>query len=102
MVRPLSRPAAETQGLQDEYGPDGFQALEILTGDYGDNPPDQDDLLEWEDISGLVTVPVLSDGSYEVWPYYEEDFYIPTVVHIGPDMKILSMDETYYDPSPWM
>lgn len=94
--------ADNAQSEQDEFGPEGFQVIEILIGDLQDNPPDQDDLVDWMDDHDLETVPVLNDGSYEVWPYYEKDFYIPTVVHIGPDMTVLAIDTTDYSPSPWL
>ena len=46
--------------------------------------------------------PVLDDGEYAVWPYYELDWGIPSVVHIGPDMTVLSVDEYEYDPGVFM
>lgn len=94
--------ASETQAIQDEYGEQGFQAIEILIGDIQDNPPEQDDLVAWMEDNGLETIPVLDDGDYAAWPYYEKDFYIPTVVHIGPDMTILAIDTTDYTPAPWL
>ncbi len=94
--------AADVQDLQDEYGPEGFQALEILIEDRSGNAPDQDVLADWSDDYDMVNIPVLNDGAYEVWPTYELDWGIPTVVHIGPDMTILSVDEYIYDPGNWM
>lgn len=94
--------ADEVQAVQDEYGPEGFQAIEILIEDAGGNPPDQQDLVDWYNDHGMVNIPVLNDGAYEVWPYYELDWGIPTVVHIGPDMTILSVDEYIYDPGQFM
>jgi len=95
---PCNDLADEAQATEDTYAPQGFQAIEILTGDLQDNAPEQDDLVKWMDDHGLVDIPVLGDGNFDVWPYYEKDFYIPTVVHIGPDMKILSVDQSVYDP----
>ena len=46
--------------------------------------------MQWADNAGMETVPVLSDSSQSVWISYEHDFYIPTVVHLGPDMTVLS------------
>ncbi len=46
----------------------------------------------------METIPVLSDASQSVWIEYEHDFYIPTIVHLGPDMTVLSVDEGVTDP----
>ena len=99
---PCQQLAAEVQDLQDEYGPNGFQAIEILIENQSSQPPDQDDLLDWEADGNMTTIPVLADGAYEVWPYYELDWGIPSVVHIGPDMTVLSVDEYEYDPGVFM
>ena len=50
----------------------------------------------------MTTVPVLGDGNYIAWPYYEADWYIPTVVHLGPNMEVLSVDQGITDPSPFL
>ena len=99
---PCQQLAAEVQDLQDEYSADGFQAIEILIQDQGSNPPDTADLQDWASDFDLETVPVLDDGEYAVWPYYELDWGIPTVVHIGPDMTVLSVDEYIYDPGTFI
>lgn len=94
--------ADTVQGEQDTYGPEGFQAIEILIEDRAGNAPDQDDLAGWAEDHDLLTVPVLDDGAQAEWPYYELDWGIPTVVHIGPDMTILSVDEYIYDPGEFI
>ncbi len=99
---PCQSLAAEMQELQDRYGPDGFQGIEILIEDTGSNIPDRSDLETWSATYGLESVPVLSDGDYLAWPYYELDWYIPTVVHIGPDMKVLAVDSSDYTPAGWL
>ncbi len=95
---PCQELASDVQDLQDSYGPDGFQAIEILIEDRSGNDPDTSDLESWASDFDLETVPVLDDGAYEVWPAYERDWGIPTVVHIGPDMVVQSVDEYIYDP----
>lgn len=99
---PCQQLAATLQAEQDHYGPDGFQAIEILIEDNGGNAPDQETLQRWASDYDLLTIPVLADGGYEVWPYYELDWGIPTVVHIGPDMTVLSVDDYVYDPGEFI
>lgn len=99
---PCQSLAAEMQELQDRYGPEGFQGIEVLIEDTSSNVPDGRDLETWSDTYGLESVPVLSDGEYVAWPYYEVDWYIPTVVHIGPDMKVLAVDTAEYTPAGWL
>ncbi len=98
---PCQSLAAEVQYLQDIYGPEGFQAIEILIEDTGANTPDQTDLQTWAADFSLTSVPVLSDADQSAWPIYEQDWGIPTVVHIGPDMKVLAVDTGDYTPAPW-
>ncbi len=99
---PCQSLAATVQAEQDEYGPMGFQAIEVLIEDQGGNAPDQADLQSWASSFGLTTVPVLSDASQTAWPAFETDWGIPTVVHIGPDMKVLEVDGYNYTPEPWL
>ncbi|MBN1334510.1 MAG: hypothetical protein JXB39_00960 [Deltaproteobacteria bacterium] len=67
-----------------------------------------EDLGEWADENDLVTVPVLQVPSgYQWFPTglyyrYEADMYIPTFVHIGPDMTFLSVDEGITDPGAFL
>ena len=56
----------------------------------------------WADAGGMETVPVLSDASQTVWAEFEQDFYIPTIVHLGPDMTVLSVDEMITDPGQFI
>ena len=95
---PCNDLADDAQATQDAYASQGFQAIEILTEDMSGSPPSQEVLQAWMNDHGLVDIPVLGDGNYDVWQNYEKDFYIPTVVHIGPDMKILDIDDGVYDP----
>ena len=50
----------------------------------------------------METVPVLADPNGGVWATFEQDFYIPTIVHLGPDMTVLSVDEMVTDPGQFM
>ena len=49
----------------------------------------------------MENIPVLADAS-QIWVQFEQDFYIPTIVHIGPDMTILSVDEGISDPGQFI
>ena len=86
----------------NHYGDQGFQSIEVLIENNFGNAPSQGDLQQWAQLANLQTVPVLSDGSYSTWPAYEVDYYIPTIVHIGPDMSILSIDEAISDPGVFL
>lgn len=99
---PCQSLAAEMQELQDQYGPEGFQGIEVLIEDTSGAAPDRRDLESWASSFGLETVPVLGDGGHQAWPYFELDWGIPTVVHIGPDMRVLSVDAGVYSPSRWL
>jgi len=70
--------------------------------DVSGGSPNQSALSQWEQAGNMTTVPVLGDGNYIAWPYYEADWYIPTVVHLGPNMEVLSVDQGITDPSPFL
>ena len=53
-------------------------------------------------MASLETVPVLADAGYSVWATYEVDFYIPTIIHLGPDMTVLSVDEMISNPGTFI
>ena len=64
--------------------------------------PSQSDLQTWESSYGMTSVPVLDDSGYQLWPYVESDWNIPTIVHIGPGMEVLSVDQGIADPGSWL
>lgn len=99
---PCQEVAGEAQELQDRYEGDGFQMIEILIEDSGGSDPDSSDLGQWESWFKLKTVPVLDDGKKKVWPTYESDWGIPTLVHLGPDMEVLSVDQYVTDPGQFI
>jgi thiol-disulfide isomerase/thioredoxin len=99
---PCQALAGEAQDLQDEYGPSGFQMIEVLIEDTSGNNLDQAELMLWDSNFGLDTVPVLDDDRYRTWVEFEQDWAIPTVVHIGPGMEVLSVDEGIHDPARWL
>ena len=99
---PCQQLASEAQDIQDEYGEQGFQMIEVLIANASDNAPSQSDLQDWESDYGMSTVPVLDDSGYQLWPYMESDWGIPTIVHIGPGMEVLSVDGREGSPAPWL
>lgn len=85
-----------------QYGDQGFQSIEVLIENNFGNAPSQSDLQQWAQSASLQTVPVLADSSYANWSQYEKDYYIPTIVHLGPDMTVLSVDEMISDPGVFL
>lgn len=94
--------AREAQSTQNSFAEDGFQAIEIITENNYGSAPSQDELQDWADAGEMETIPVLSDTSQSVWIEFEQDFYIPTIVHLGPDMTVLSVDEAITSPSQFI
>lgn len=99
---PCQDVASDAQHLQDKYGTDGFQMIEVLIEDSSGADPNTQDLVQWQNSFNMQTVPVLDDGKYAVWPYYESDWGIPTLVHLGPDMTVLSVDQYVTDPGQFI
>ena len=82
----------------NQYGAQGFQSIDVLIENSYGQTPSESDLQQWAQAAGMQTVPVLSDAGYTNWAQYEVDFYIPTIIHLGPDMTVLSVDEGISDP----
>ena len=99
---PCRQLAGEAQHLQDQYGEQGFQMIEVLLENAGGAPASQADMQAWADDYGMTTVPVFEDSAYQLWPYMERDWGIPTIVHIGPGMEVLSVDDRQGSPAPWL
>jgi thiol-disulfide isomerase/thioredoxin len=90
----------QVQAIQDEY--ENVQIIEILIEDTRGDPPDQSDLEDWAEHGGFTTVAVVGDGEYNVWPYWEADWGIPSVSHIGPDGTVLNVDGYVTDPGQYL
>jgi thiol-disulfide isomerase/thioredoxin len=98
---PCRAMAELAQGEQDHYGPMGFQLIELLQQDAVYNPADAATAERWADDFGLITVPSLAGGEFDPNGWWERDNLIPSVIHIGPDMRIISMDEGIRDPAEY-
>ena len=93
---PCQSLAAELPGDMARYKDRGFTALEVLTENSRSQLPSQSDLAGWSSAFGLAGIPVVGPESSQMASdlfAFEADGYIPTTVMIGPDMKVLSMDE---------
>lgn len=74
-----------------------------MTPDQGvETPSGMDILNSWANDAQMETIPVLDAYDFWVWLPYEYDFSTPTITHIGPDMKIISVDEGIADPSVFL
>ena len=99
---PCRQLAGEAQYLQDEFGEQGFQMIEVLIENASGGQASQADMQTWASDYGMTTVPVFEDSAYQLWPYMERDWGIPTIVHIGPGMEVLSVDGREGSPAPWL
>ena len=74
-----------------------------MSGEDISSPPASLEALQsWADEAGMETIPVLNAYEFETWSLFELDFGTPSIVHIGPDMRILSFDEGIQDPSSFL
>lgn len=106
---PCIAAASQAQAEQDALADDGVQIIEIVVQDAAGDPADLATGARWAERHGLTTVPSLAAGDVALpedanWDEnaFSSDQYIPTFVHIGPDMRLLSVDEGYDSPEPWL
>ena len=66
------------------------------------SPASLEALQSWADEASMENIPVLNAYDFEVWSLFELDFGTPSIVHIGPDMRVLSFDEGIQDPSSFL
>jgi len=106
--------ARDMQPTQDTYRDNGLQILEIITDDNAYNQPDLNFLQGWADYYNFDDIPVLqmnaldadgdgyTDSLDHLYFWFDADGYIPSVYHIGPDMKVVSADASIYDPGSFL
>lgn len=103
---PCGTLARELQGLQDRYGDQGFQAIEVLfpSGrDYNEPVTPTDTLVMWADEHGLENIPVLGDTARRDFSLlFEKTSSFPTTVILGPDMTVLSVDQGVRSPEGYL
>ncbi len=88
----------------------GYELIVILTQNNDTELPTKDDVKAMSKLLGLTNSPVLASNdetinSFHSW--FEKDFHEPTLVHIGPDLNVLSVDNDDCpggdrDPCPYM
>ena len=89
--------ARYAQSVQEHYQDRDFQYVEILT--QGNDPTQRlgaEQLSLWATEADLQTIPVLDGG--QLVDLFEIDGNLPTIVHIGPDLRVLAVDENITDP----
>jgi len=99
--------AGLAQGIQDTYRDRGFQYITALTAAWS-APPTLEELQSFSEEFELADVPALTvpvqDQQYpESETYrYERDLGVQTVVHLAPDLSVLSSDEYIFDPGEFL
>ena len=100
----------DMKNVHTYYRDYGYELIVILTQNNDTELPTKDDVKALAAMLGLNNSPVLASndetmGSVHSW--FEKDFHEPTLVHIGPDLKVLSVDNddcagVDRDPCPYM
>ena len=90
--------------LHETFADAPFTSFELLYQNHDGNLPSSSDLQAWTELFDLhnipVTAPPVADAPWLL--ELEGDGFIPTVIVIGPDMRIRSMDEGVTDPSAFI
>jgi thiol-disulfide isomerase/thioredoxin len=63
---PCQELASEAQELADDYASFNLKYITVMPQDLGDQPPDQDELVDWSESFGLYE-PILSDTEDYTW-----------------------------------
>jgi len=78
--------------LYEDYVDQGFMAITLITENYQQEPPSQDDLNTWADEYGQ-TFPVLSDAEPVALRYTQRDsLSLPSISLLGPGAELLIAD----------
>ena len=99
--------------VQSYYRDYGYQLVIVLTQNSGTELPTKDDVSALADMllgTGRHQVPVLAsvdETMFGMHAWFEKDFHEPTLVHIGPQLNVLSVDNddcsgVDRDPCPYM
>ena len=85
--------AADGENFQDWYADRPYTSFEFLYANNDSEVPAPADYQAWSDAYGLEGIPVAGPPEEVDWLLeWEGDGYIPTIVVLGPDMRVLSMD----------
>jgi thiol-disulfide isomerase/thioredoxin len=98
---PCQDKAEDLPELFAEYSDYEWTPVEYLMEDrYGD-PSEQDDLERWRDDYELDGMPVIGPSDYdqyvELYSYWDLDFGIPSLSVIGPDLRVMAVDDYWAD-----
>ena len=67
-----------------------------------ESPASLEDLQDWANEAEMQSIPVLDAYDFNMWSPFEYDFSTPSIVHIGPDMRVISFDQGIEDPSVFL
>ena len=94
--------AAEAQEHQHAYWEHGLQVINLLIADADGNSISGFEQVDWASQYAFSAIPVLDDDNLTVWRSFEHDNNTPTIVHLGSQMEVLSVDDGVTDPARWL
>lgn len=94
--------ATEAQEHQETYWSYGLQVINLLIADADGNSINGFEQVDWASQFALSGIPVLDADNLTVWRSFEHDNDTPTIVHLSPDMEVVSVDEGITDPARWL
>lgn len=83
------------QNVHPYYRDFGYQLVIVVTQNDAGQLPTRDDVEAVSALLGAANIPVLASvdesiAGFHTW--FEKDFHEPTLVHIGPELNVLSVD----------
>jgi hypothetical protein len=96
--------------VQEYYRDYGYQLVIVLTQNSATELPTKDDVAALAAMLGAEDIPVLAgvdESMFGFHTWFEKDFHEPTLVHIGRELNVLSVDNddcsgVDRDPCPYM
>jgi hypothetical protein len=98
------------KNVHSYYRDYGYELIVVLTQNNETELPTKDDVAAVSSMLGFLNNPVLASNdetinSFHSW--FEKDFHEPTLVHLGPELNVLSVDNddcagADRDPCPYM
>lgn len=83
------------RNVHEYYRDYGYQLVIVLTQNNAGQLPTKGDVAAVSALLGVANIPVLASvdesiSGFHTW--FEKDFHEPTLVHIGPELNVLSVD----------
>ena len=94
--------AAESQAHQETLRAAGLQVIHLLIADDSGHSISGFEQVDWASQYAFSGIPVLDADNLTVWRSFEHDNDTPTIVHLSPEMVVLSVDEDITDPGRWL